>query len=82
MIVNAKERLLNMVSIESKLDLILEQNECFSLKDLKINGRELIELGFNKGKEIGEILNYLLEKVIENPDLNNKEQLIKLAKER
>lgn len=76
----AKERLLNMISIESKLDLIIEQNECFSLKDLKINGRDLIELGFNKGKEIGEILNYLLEKVIENPELNNKEQLIKLAK--
>lgn len=77
-----KERLLNIISIESKLDLILEQNECFSLKDLKINGKELIELGFNKGKEIGELLNYLLEKVIENPDLNNKEQLIKLAKKR
>jgi tRNA nucleotidyltransferase (CCA-adding enzyme) len=78
----AKERLLNIISIESKLDLILEKNECFSLKELKINGRELIELGFDKGKEIGEILNYLLEKVIENPELNNKEQLIKLAKER
>lgn len=78
----AKERLLNIINIESKLDLILEQNECFSLKDLNINGNELIELGFNKGKEIGEILNYLLEKVIENPELNNKDQLIKLAKER
>lgn len=78
----AKERLLNIINIESKLDLILEQNECFSLKDLNINGNELIELGFNKGKEIGEILNYLLDKVIENPELNNKEQLIKLAKER
>ncbi|WP_160691469.1 CCA tRNA nucleotidyltransferase [Clostridium sp. C2-6-12] len=78
----AKERLLNMINIESKLDLILEQNECFDLKDLNINGKELIELGFNRGKEIGEILNYLLDKVIENPDLNNKEQLMKLAKQR
>jgi tRNA nucleotidyltransferase (CCA-adding enzyme) len=78
----AKERLLNMISIQSKLDLILEQNECFSLKDLKINGSELIDLGFNKGKEIGEILNYLLEKVIENPELNNKEKLIEFVKER
>ena len=62
--------------------MILEQNECFSLKDLNINGNELIELGFNKGKEIGEILNYLLDKVMENSELNNKDQLIKLAKER
>lgn len=71
-----KERLLNIISIESELDLILDQNECFSLKDLKINGKDLIEIGFNKGKEIGEILNYLLEKVIENPELNKKEELI------
>lgn len=78
----AKERLLNLLSVESKLDLILEQNECFTLKDLNINGKDLIELGFNKGKEIGEILKYLLDKVIDNPDLNNKENLIKLAKEK
>lgn len=78
----AKERLLNLLSVESKLDLILEQKECFVLKDLNINGKDLIDLGFNKGKEIGEMLNYLLDKVIENPDLNDKEKLIKLTKER
>lgn len=80
--VYAKERLLNLLSVESKLDLILEQNECFTLKDLKINGKDLIEIGFNKGQEIGETLTYLLDKVIQNPDLNDKEKLIKLAKKR
>lgn len=78
----ATERLLNLISVESKLELILEQNECFNLRDLKINGEDLIELGFNKGKEIGETLKYLLERVIENTELNNKEELIKLAKEK
>ena len=79
--VYAKERLLNLISVESKLDLILAQNECFNLKDLKINGEDLINIGFNKGKEIGETLKYLLELVIENPKLNEREELIKLAKE-
>ena len=59
--VYAKERLLNLSSVESKLDVILAQNECFSLKDLKINGEDLIKVGFNKGKEIGETLKYLLD---------------------
>ena len=80
--VYAEERLLNLVSIESKLDLILSQNECFNLKDLRINGGDLIDIGFKKGKEIGETLKYLLELVIQNPKLNEKEELIKLAKEK
>lgn len=76
----AKERLLNLINIESKLDLIITQNECFNLKDLSINGGDLINLGFNKGKEIGETLNYLLELVIQKPKLNEKEELINIAK--
>ena len=78
----AKERLLNLISVESKLDLILAQNECFNLKDLRINGGDLINLGFNKGKEIGETLKYLLEIVIENPNLNEREELIRVAKKK
>ncbi len=76
----AKERLLNLISVESKLDLIIAQNECFNLKDLSINGGDLINLGFNKGKEIGETLNYLLELVIQKPKLNDKEELVNIVK--
>lgn len=77
---NSKGRLLNLINVESKLDLILSQSECFSLKDLMINGGDLINIGFNKGKEIGETLKYILELVIENPKLNEREELISIAK--
>ena len=80
--VYAEERLTTLISAESKLDMISDQNECFSLKDLKVNGEDLINIGFNKGKEIGDTLKYLLERVIENTELNDKEELIKLAKEK
>jgi tRNA nucleotidyltransferase (CCA-adding enzyme) len=78
----AKERLLNLINVESKLDLILAKNECFNLKDLRINGGDLINIGFIKGKEIGATLQYLLELVIENPNLNETEELIKVAKKK
>ncbi len=59
---------------------IKENKEPFSVKNLSLNGNDLIRLGFS-GKEIGERLNFLLEQVIENPSLNEKQTLIKLIKE-
>lgn len=51
--------------------------ECYSLKELALNGRDLNALGY-KGKEIGEKLNFLLYNVIENPNINNKTDLINI----
>lgn len=58
---------------------IKENNEAFSVKDLKINGNDLKTLGY-EGKKIGEILNYLKEYIIDNPDDNEKEKLIEIIK--
>ncbi len=58
---------------------ILSKGECVSIKELKINGNDLIEHGFRPGKELGELLNYLLTLVIENPEDNDKEKLLLLA---
>ena len=68
-------------NFESKLNEIIEAEECFSIKDLAINGKDLIALGVKPGKDIGIILNKLLEKVIEDPDLNNRESLIAMVKQ-
>lgn len=38
-----------------------------------------MELGINQGKEIGIMLNKLLDIILENPSLNNKEDLIKIV---
>lgn len=59
---------------------IIAQGECFSLKDLKINGNDLIALGIPKGKEIGETLNKLLELVIDNKLENNYQSLTDFVK--
>lgn len=70
-----KERHEQLLEYEKKLDEILKEQECFKLKDLKVNGPDIMALGF-KGRDIGLVLNRLLEMVLEDPSLNDKEYLI------
>ncbi len=55
---------------------ILEKEECVTLKELAINGKDLIAAGFKPGRNMGETLNRLLEVVLEDPKLNEKEVLL------
>ena len=78
---------LNIISKEYKQKLettiidIVSAKEPLQVKDLAINGTILInEFNIKAGKEIGLILNYLLDKVLDNPDLNNKDDLKNLIK--
>lgn len=73
------EELQNLVVTESLVDEIISLGEPFCVKDLKINGFDLINLGF-KGKEIGDCLEYLLQKVIDGETENEKPALIKFVK--
>lgn len=77
---NETERLEKINNIERLLNEVLEENECFSLKDLQLNGNDLIQLGFSEGKEIGVILNRLLSQVVDGVIKNEKEELIKNIK--
>lgn len=57
-----------------------EKGSAFSLRDLAINGRDVIDVTGAQGPEIGRKLNALLEAVLENPELNNRESLLELVK--
>ena len=65
--------------IKTILKKIQETKPPLSMKDLKISGKDLLKVGVPKGKIIGEILDYLMEKVLEDENLNNYETLINLA---
>lgn len=75
-----EEKLQNIREMEMCYQDILEKKECVSLKDLAVSGSDLIADGMQPGKEIGMVLNKLLEMVIENPNLNTKETLLALRK--
>lgn len=51
-------------------------------KFLNITGKDIMSLGFDEGKIVGEILKYLEEKVLDDPSLNRKDLLIDLAVEK
>jgi tRNA nucleotidyltransferase (CCA-adding enzyme) len=58
---------------------ILTAKEPLSLADLAVKGGDLLALGY-KGKEIGDVKGKLLEYVVENPEQNQKEILLRLVK--
>jgi len=74
-----KEKLKEIHDVEEMAKDILKDNECFKLHDLVINGDDLISLGAPSGKEIGEILNTLLELVIDEKIKNKKQELTQKA---
>ncbi len=61
---------------------IIEEKECLSIKNLAVNGSDLIKEGMPQGKELGEMLSWLLEKVLEDPSLNTKDTLMRLVEEK
>lgn len=77
-----KDRIEKVDKIERLLDEVLEENQCFTLKDLAVNGKDLMQIGFKSGKELGETLNILLDGVINEEFENDKAILLKIAKER
>ena len=52
-----------------------------SIKELNISGKDLIEMGFEPGEKIGEVLESLMDKVLSEPELNTAEKLRKIARE-
>ena len=65
--------------IRSILAEIETENACLSLKDLAVDGHDLMALGY-AGKEIGQTLNHLLEQVIDEKLPNEKSALLNAVK--
>jgi len=65
----------NVISLKEQCFKILNEKQPLTVKDLAINGHDLMNIGIQQGKEIGIALNWLLEMVLINPNLNNYEDL-------
>ena len=65
---------------ERMIDELEREDACISVSRLKVNGRDMMELGAPAGPVIGELLNALLKKVISGETENEREALLKAAK--
>ena len=67
-----------METIINLINQIIANQECFTLKDLAINGNDLIKNGISEGKSVGETLSKLLDMVIDGEVENNRDKLLEV----
>ena len=66
---------------EFKKRLIEVQKQPFSIKDLKVNGKDVMKvLGISPGPKVGEVLQKLFEEILEDSSKNNREYLLEKIK--
>lgn len=75
-----KKRREHYLHIEKLYDSIIVNNEPISYEDLKINGEDISEAGF-RGKEIGKVIDILLDRVHYDPEENKEEILVEIIKQ-
>jgi tRNA nucleotidyltransferase (CCA-adding enzyme) len=75
-----RQRLKKLGAMVKVYENIIKNGECFSLDRLAINGNDLLALGFKQDRRIGQVLNRLLDAVIEDNSLNERDTLINLAR--
>lgn len=76
-----EEKLAKVAYIEKLYSEIMARKDAVTLKDLAISGNDLIAEGMPPGRQIGETLSALLERVLDDPSLNKREILLKVYKE-
>lgn len=69
-----------LLELKERIEKELEKKSALTLKDLAVNGNDLISIGIPSGKQLGIILKELMNVVLEDPTQNNKETLLKIAK--
>ena len=70
---------LQLIKFKQEADDIFQKDECYTINNLAINGDDLLKMGIPRGKAIGETLEYLLDKVMQDPTINTCETLLNIT---
>ncbi|MFL5250462.1 MAG: hypothetical protein ACJ79V_21770, partial [Myxococcales bacterium] len=77
-----EEGLANQARLEARFDLELRRASALKIGDLAIGGRDVMEaLSIGPGRVVGQVLAKLLERVLDEPELNTRERLLGLVPE-
>ncbi|MFC1560273.1 CCA tRNA nucleotidyltransferase [Candidatus Margulisiibacteriota bacterium] len=67
--------------LRARIKKVIDEENALHVKDLKVDGKDVMKaLGIKPGPEVGEILNSLLEKVLDDPKLNDRKKLTEMIK--
>jgi putative nucleotidyltransferase with HDIG domain len=69
----------SIVLLIERVKKVITNGRAFTLKDITVSGNDLMELGIKPGKKMGVILNELLETVLDDPEQNTRDRLLKIA---
>lgn len=69
------------LSARETLEWLESDHAPHSISELAVNGGDMMRIGFY-GRDIGEVLSYLLSRAIDSPEINDRESLLALAKEK
>ncbi len=77
-----EEGLANQAAAEARFQREIDRASALKVTDLAIGGEEVMrELRIGPGRQVGEVLARLLDRVLDDPDLNTREKLIRLMPE-
>ncbi len=77
-----EEKLEYLSQCEALYREIMERGDCLCIRDLAVSGADLIQAGMRPGKELGSALNELFLDVLDHPEWNEKEILLKRCRQR
>jgi tRNA nucleotidyltransferase (CCA-adding enzyme) len=75
----ASERITKLNTLKAAYAKIIAEKQCLSLKHLAISGKDLLDMGFPQSEKLGEVLRNLLDSVLEQPELNERNRLLTMA---
>ncbi len=74
-----RDRLTYLDEIEKRLRQLIAEKACFSMADLAVNGDDLLKLGYQPGRKLGDVLHSLLEAVMDGTLPNESSALVAKA---
>jgi tRNA nucleotidyltransferase/poly(A) polymerase len=75
------DKVYGIMQLREKVRSEINKQNAFCIRDLKLDGHGIIELGYKPGPIIGAIQNFLLGQVLQKPELNTKEDLSRILRE-
>ncbi len=70
-----------LMELQKRIDKIIEEENALDISDLKVDGNDVMRvLKIPPGPQVGRVLHFLLEKVLDDPKLNQRDTLLGLMK--